>query len=70
MAGGEASSSSAPVATAADAAVTRLVEMGFAADDASAALAAYDGDVEAAAEALADARAGGARGAAAAARRR
>ena len=31
--------------------------MGFAADDASAALAAYDGDVEAAVEALADARA-------------
>ena len=30
--------------------------MGFAADDASAALAAYDGDVEAAVEALADAR--------------
>ena len=44
---------SSPEATAADAGVARLVDMGFAADDAGAALAAYDGDVEAAVEALA-----------------
>ena len=47
---------SKPEATAADDGVARLVDMGFAADDASAALVAYDGDVEAAVEALANAR--------------
>ena len=47
---------SKPEATATDAGVARLVDMGFAADDASAALVAYDGDVEAAVEALANTR--------------
>ena len=54
--GGQRQPPSKPEVTAADAGVARLVDMGFAADDAGAALAAYDGDVEAAVEALADAR--------------